>query len=217
MLRDLTFPKRFLTYCSGLLILALGTALFPLSRLGASAVVALPVVFTHCTSLTLGQGTFCVFGLLVFMQIILEGRIRLKTLLQLPFSLLFGALVDFYTLTLGLGNWQPEAWSSRLLLVIAAILATSTGALLMVKGDFILNAPDGFVAQWAQKRQQSFGQTKLHFDCCLLVLAAISGLFFNGSLTGLGIASFIAVFSVGRLINRLDRYFFKEKHQAVKN
>lgn len=207
MLRDCFLPKRLAIYCTGLLILALGTALFPLSRLGSGAIVALPVVLSHFTNLTLGQGSFCLFCLFIFLQILLEKKLRLKTLLQLPFSLVFGALVDFYSLTLGL----PEACPVRLFLVVAAICATSLGALLMVKGDIILNAPDGFVVQLAKKWQKSFGQTKLVVDGVLLAVAALLGLVFTGSLTGLGIASFIAVYSVGRLIQHLDQRLFMKK------
>ncbi|MEQ2876842.1 YczE/YyaS/YitT family protein [Enterococcus asini] len=211
MLRDCFLPKRLAIYCTGLLILALGTALFPLSRLGSGAIVALPVVLSHFTNLTLGQGSFCLFCLFIFLQILLEKKLRLKTLLQLPFSLVFGTLVDFYSLTLGLAAWQPEAWPVRLFLVVAAICATSLGALLMVKGDIILNAPDGFVVQLAKKWQKSFGQTKLVVDGVLLAVAALLGLVFTGSLTGLGIASFIAVYSVGRLIQHLDQRLFIKK------
>ncbi|EOH86030.1 hypothetical protein UAS_01723 [Enterococcus asini ATCC 700915] len=81
----------------------------------------------------------------------------------------------------------------------------------MVKGDIILNAPDGFVVQLAKKWQKSFGQTKLVVDGVLLAVAALLGLVFTGSLTGLGIASFIAVYSVGRLIQHLDQRLFTEK------
>lgn len=213
MVRETFLPQRLFIYCGGLLILALGTTLFPLSRLGSGAIVALPVVVSHFTSLTLGQGSFALFCLFILLEILLEKGLRLKTLLQLPFSLVFGALVDFYSLTLGLSNWQPTAWPLRLLLVGAAIFATSLGALLMVKGDFILNAPDGFVLQLAKKRQKSFGQTKLVVDGVLLTLTALLGVVFTGSFTGLGIASLIAVFSVGRLIHQLDRLFFTTENK----
>lgn len=83
----------------------------------------------------------------------------------------------------------------------------------MVKGDFILNAPDGFVLQLAKKRQKSFGQTKLVVDGVLLTLTALLGVVFTGSFTGLGIASLIAVFSVGRLIHQLDRLFFTTENK----
>ncbi len=108
---------RLALYTAGIFILALGTVLFTCGRLGTSALVSVPFITADITGLTLGTATTLVFGVMVILQLFLQRKLTLKTLLQLPFSFVFGSIVDFYTLGLGLAQFQPESLLFRILVL----------------------------------------------------------------------------------------------------
>lgn len=201
------FFKRSTTYLSGIVILALGTVLFTCCQLGTSALVAVPFITAKITGISLGVATSLVFACFVVAQLLLAKKWDLKILLQLPFSLVFGAVVDFYNVFLGLENWRPVSLIIRVLLLFLAICGTSSGAFLMVRGNFIMNAPDGIVALLSQRQGQSFGQMKLRFDLVMILIASTLGLVFLGKISGIGIGTIVSALTVGRGIRLLEQRF----------
>lgn len=87
---------RLTLYFAGLFILALVINLAIKSNLGVSPVSALPLSISNITSSSLGTVTICVYTLFAFAQIlILRREFKLKSLLQIFFSFVFGFFVDF--------------------------------------------------------------------------------------------------------------------------
>lgn len=200
---------RLALYTAGIFILALGTVLFTCGRLGTSALVSVPFITADITGLTLGTATTLVFGVMVILQLFLQRKLTLKTLLQLPFSFVFGSIVDFYTLGLGLAQFQPESLLFRILILFLATAATATGAFFMLQGNFIMNAPDGVVALLSLQTGKTFGQMKLRFDLVMILTATLLGLLFLGRPEGIGIGTLFAALTVGRGIRLWETTFFK--------
>lgn len=200
---------RFTAYIAGIFLLALGTVLFTCCRLGTSALVSVPFIIADITGQTLGAATTLVFGVMVLLQLLLQRKLTLKTLLQLPFSFVFGSVVDFYTIGLGFAQFRPDALILRVLLLFLATAATATGAFLMLRGNFIMNAPDGVVALLSLKSSKSFGQMKLRFDLVMILAAAALGLLFLGRPEGIGIGTLFAAVTVGRGIRFWENLFPK--------
>lgn len=201
------FFKRSTTYLAGVFILALGTVLFTCCQLGTSALVAVPFIAVKITGISLGTATSLVFACFVICQLLLAKKWNLKILLQLPFSFIFGAVVDFYNVALGLQNLRPDQLTLRILLLFLVICGTSSGAFLMVRGNFVMNAPDGIVALLSQTSSKSFGEMKLRFDFVMILLASVLGLAFLGKIVGIGIGTLVSAFTVGRSIRLLEGHF----------
>lgn len=197
-------PKRLMQYIPGIFILGLGTVLFSCCQLGVSSLVSLPFTTATITGITLGNATSLIFGLLVIVEIILAKSLSLKILLQLPFSFLFGAVVDFYNVTLGLENFVVPNLIGKIALLTAAVIATSVGAFLMVRSRLILNPPDGLVEIIALKKDKHFGQVKFYFDLTMITLAFLLGMIFLGQSSGIGLGTLTALLCVGRLIHFLE-------------
>lgn len=196
--------KRFMQYVPGIFILALGTVLFSSCQLGVSSLVSVPFTTATITGFSLGNATSLIFGLLAVVEIILVKRMPLKILLQLPFSFIFGAVVDFYNVTLGLENFVVTTLFGKIFLLVAAIIATSVGSFLMVNSKLILNPPEGLVEIIALKKGKRFGQVKFYFDLTMITIAFFVGMVFLGRPSGIGIGTLAALLCVGRLIHLIE-------------
>ena len=86
---------RFSLYFVGLFVIALGINLAILSDLGVSPVSAFTVPLSQVVHISLGIVTAVCYSVFVFIEIAVLGkRFRLKNLLQVPFSIVFGFFVD---------------------------------------------------------------------------------------------------------------------------
>lgn len=195
------------TYLSGLFILSLGTVLFTCCQLGVSALVSVPFTLTTFLPLTLGAASTLSFALMILFQLLLVRQLHWGILLQFPTSIVFGSIVDFYHLGLGLGNFRPTAFFLQLLVLALATGATALGTFLMVRGNFILNPPDGTVRLLSQRQKKSFGQTKCYFDLTMVAISLTLGLLFTQQIKAVGLGTLLAVLLVGRLIQLLERSF----------
>lgn len=91
---------RYLTFIAGLFFLSAGISLIVKSALGTTPISCLNYVVSINTPLTLGSATFLFNVGLIFIEfLLLRGRNSRKdtveVLLQIPFSFLFGAFIDF--------------------------------------------------------------------------------------------------------------------------
>lgn len=97
-------------------MLAFGAVLNTQLHLGVSSVGILPLVLSQISSATLGQMTIAFYLLLVLAQLLLVKQLRLKILLQIPFSFVFGLIVDGVNRLLRVGD-QPFIITFLLLLI----------------------------------------------------------------------------------------------------
>ena len=88
--------KRYVYYFLGMNILVLGITCNTLSHLGVGAFSTLPFAISSLSALTFGQANIIFYLLFVFLQIVIERKISVKFVLEIPFSFIFGFLIDFY-------------------------------------------------------------------------------------------------------------------------
>lgn len=88
--------KRYVYYLLGMNILVLGITCNTLSNLVVGAFSTLPFAINSLSALTFGQANIIFYLLFVFLQIIIERKISVKFVLEIPFFFIFGFLVDFY-------------------------------------------------------------------------------------------------------------------------
>lgn len=206
--------KRILIYVAGILILALGLILNSKTGLGVSPIVSVPYACHLMSGLTYGMCTSIAYIVLVFVQIIVYRKITLPVLLQIPFSYLFGLLMDFYN------DWIPihnPSFPLALLVLLAAIFFTALGAFLMVSMDLIVNPGDGYVNAIAKVSGKPFGKVKFITDCIMICITITISLIFSGHILALGIGTIIAAMLTGPTINRFDHFFGRDLASIVLN
>ncbi|KPN79358.1 hypothetical protein RZ56_09460 [Apilactobacillus kunkeei] len=202
---------RIILYIIGLNVLALGTTLFACGKLGVSSLVSVPQTLSFIIHTTLGHATTMFFIVLVLIQLIIVRRFELKIVLQLVLAFVFGWLVDFYGLTVGLKRIPLHGYAERIPVTLLAILCTALGIFMMVKAAFVLIPADGFVNVISEKLHKPFGQMKFCFDASMIVITIILGLVFLHHITSIGIGTVLAVLFVGQLINLFNYIVDKAK------
>ncbi|MBZ2404996.1 hypothetical protein CRI84_02300 [Liquorilactobacillus hordei] len=192
---------RILLYIGGLNILALGTVLFTCGHLGVSALVSVPQVLSLFLPFTLGEATTLTFVIFVLIELCLQWRIEWQIVSQLFVAFVFGWIVDFYGLRIGIEKINLQALWEQILVTLLAIIFTSLGVFMMVKANFILNPPDGIVNVFCKKLKYSFGKTKFGFDLTMIIISVGLSLIFINHITAIGIGTILAVLLVGPFVN----------------
>ncbi len=197
--------KRICLYIVGLLILCLGVVLNTKTNLGVAAINVTPFVLSKTTSITLGNAVFIMYCVFIICECILNRKIDILTILQLPISLLFGKLVDLFNTLL---NFEANNFFVGIIMLLIAITLVALGTTLVISQNLVPNAPDGFVNAIGAKMNKPFGYVKLRFDIVCVCIAFIISLVLSGKIIGIGIGTIISMLLTGNMCS----YFKKILH-----
>lgn len=189
--------KRFIVFVIGMNVLAIGIILNTKSLLGVSPINALPYASSNILAVSLGMMTTMVYVVFIIIQLILLKKFDLQVIMQLPFSFVFGYLIDFYDLFF---SYKPMFFYEQIIILIIAILLTALGAFLMVFGDIVLNPADGLVHTIAKVVNKDFGFIKNIADLVFIVLTIIICLITKGYVLGIGIGTIVSAIFIGRFV-----------------
>ena len=189
--------KRFIVFVVGMNVLAIGIILNTKSLLGVGSINTLPYALANILSVSLGTMTTMVYLVFIIIQLILLKRFDLQVIIQLPFSFIFGYLIDFYDLFF---SYEPTAFYMQIVILIIAILLTALGAFLMVLGDIVLNPADGLVHTIGKVTNKDFGFVKNIADLVFIVLTVVICLVTKGYILGIGIGTVVSAIFIGRFV-----------------
>ena len=182
-----------------MLILAIGLTLTAETRLGASALTAIPFVVSLRFPISFANATLGLFLIYVAVQLVVtrDRRTLVLTLLQLPLSVLFTGVMHIAQDAIEVEAFPLPA---RLGFLALAIVFTGIGAAMTLKMKLIPNPGDGFVQTLAEKTGKPLGTMKNIVDIVSVCTAALLSLLCMGKLEGVGIGSVMAMLGVGRVI-----------------
>ncbi|OUP76655.1 hypothetical protein B5F09_08170 [Erysipelatoclostridium sp. An173] len=189
--------KRFIVFVVGMNVLAIGIILNTKSLLGVGSINTLPYALANILSVSLGTMTTMVYLVFIIIQLILLKRFDLQVIIQLPFSFIFGYLIDFYDLFF---SYEPTAFYMQIVILIIAIVLTALGAFLMVLGDIVLNPADGLVHTIGKVTNKDFGFVKNIADLVFIVLTVVICLVTKGYILGIGIGTVVSAIFIGRFV-----------------
>lgn len=189
--------KRFIVFVVGMNVLAIGIILNTKSLLGVGSINTLPYALANILSVSLGTMTAMVYLVFIIIQLILLKRFDLQVIIQLPFSFIFGYLIDFYDLFF---SYEPTAFYMQIVILIIAIVLTALGAFLMVLGDIVLNPADGLVHTIGKVTNKDFGFVKNIADLVFIVLTVVICLVTKGYILGIGIGTVASAIFIGRFV-----------------
>ena len=195
--------NRVLIYFLGLIILCLGVVLNTKTNLGVAAINAIPFVISKSTSFTLGNCVIVLYCIFILMQFIINKKVDLLTILQLPVSLLFGRMVDFVNIYIL--KFEASNIISGLIMLAIAILLVGLGTTLVISQNLIPNAPDGMVNALGRLFNKPFSYIKVRFDIICVGIALIVSFLLAGKIVGIGLGTLISMLLTGNVCN-----FFKK-------
>lgn len=202
--------NRGLIYVVGVLVLALGLTMNTKTGMGVSPILSVSYSASKIWNWSFGNTTFVTYCLFVAGEFALRGRnSRWYDLLQLPFSLVFGRLLDLFD---RLVAYDPTVHSlvMNLFFLVAAIFVTGIGITMTVNMQLVPNPGDGIVQAIAEKIGKDQGFAKNLFDLSCVILTVILSLTMTGGIIGIGLGTIVAMLGVGRAV-ALINHFFKEK------
>lgn len=188
--------RRILQYIAGLICMAIGLVLLKRTYWGVSPITAVPDAVANITPLTLGNATILLHVLCVVLQIIVQKKVTLKSILCLGVGVPFGYLVDFF-----MWLWDPQMvlWQKVIALVLG-IAIQGFGVALISGCDMMLPAPDEFNNVVARTYDKKLGNVKMCADAVYVIVAIVINLIFQHSLASVGVSSVASVLLTGRFV-----------------
>ena len=181
--KEKQLPRRILQYICGLVCMAIGLVLLKRTNWGVSPITAVPDAVANITPLTLGNATILLHLLCVVLQIVVQKRVTLKSVLTMCVGVPFGYLVDFF-----MWLWSPE------LVVWQKCVALISGC------DLMLPAPDELNNVISRIHHKKLSNVKMCADAVYVVIAIVINLISTHSLASVGISSIASVLLTGRFV-----------------
>ena len=191
------YLKRFAVYFVGMILLAAGIVLNSKTNLGVSPIVSV----AFCVSVLRGSNFANMTMAVYFVCFLLEMAVKRRRgrwidVLQLPFCWIMTRFISFFSGVLP----ELEAWPSRIIVLLAAILLTGMGIALMVSMRLVPNPTDGLVQAVSDRTGRSVGLCKNVFDALCVTVTLALGLLASGHVIGVGIGTVAAVILTGRAV-----------------
>lgn len=196
--------RRIFQYIAGLVCMAIGLVLLKRTYWGVSPITAVPDAVANITPLTLGNATILLHALCVVLQIVVQRKVTLKSLLTLCVGVPFGYIVDLFMWLYDPGN--PAVWAKCIMLVVG-IAIQGFGVALISGCDMMLPAPDEFNNVVSRVYNKKLSNVKMIADATYVVIAIVINLISVGSLASVGVGTIVAVLLTGRFVGISYRLF----------
>lgn len=201
-MKEKQLTRRILQYVAGLVCMAVGLVLLKRTYWGVSPITAVPDAVTNVTHISLGNTTILLHILCVVLQIIVQKRVTLKSILCAFVGVPFGKLVDLF-----MAFWNPTMvlWQKILSLVLG-IAIQGFGVALISGCDLMLPAPDEFNNVVARTYNKKLGNVKMVADAVYVLVAIVINFIFQHTLpflsadSSVGISSIASVLLTGRFV-----------------
>lgn len=206
--------KRYLVFIIGLYFLAAGIVLIIRSALGTTPISSVNYVLSLNSPLSLGTCTFLINMVLILGQfwLIRKNRTRqdiIEILLQLPFSFIFSAFIDFnMTIT---NSLHPESYGMSIALLLTGCMVQSIGVVLELKPKVAMMSVEAFVKYASRRYNKEFGKFKVYFDVTLVTFAILLSLLLSQCIEGVREGSLIAACITGYIVSFLNQKIMTRK------
>lgn len=187
---------------------SMGVLLMLQSGSGISAISSVPYAFSEVLPvLTLGTWTYIFQGLLVITLMVLKRKFVPSYLFSFVAGFLFGELMDIHEL------WivkLPMSIQLRIIYFVLSYIILCVGIALSNRCRLPIIPTDLFPRDLSEIIKKPYSRVKIAFDVtCLLVTACLT-FFALGKISGLGIGTVAAAFTMGKGVAIADKFIDKK-------
>lgn len=206
-MKEKQLPRRIAQYLMGLICMAIGLVLLKRTVWGVSPITAVPDAVANVTPLSLGTATILLHLLCVILQIAVQKKVTVKSLLTLCVGVPFGFLIDFF-----MWLWDPRLvfWQKCVALILG-IAIQGFGVALISGCDLMLPAPDELNNVISRIHQKKLSNVKMIADALYVAIAIVINLISTHSLASVGVSSIASVLLTGRFVGLAQKWFPKIK------
>lgn len=175
---------------------SMGVLLMLQSGSGISAISSVPYAFSEVLPmLTLGTWTYIFQGLLVITLMVLKRKFVPSYLFSFVAGFLFGELMDIHELWI---TKLPISIPLRIIYFVLSYIILCVGIALSNRCRLPIIPTDLFPRDLSEIIKKPYSRVKITFDVtCLLVTACLT-FFVLGKISGLGIGTVAAAFTMGK-------------------
>ena len=196
--------RRWLMFSVGVVFTALGIGIMTIAGVGTSPISSIPNVLSLIFPPSIGVFSFSFNMLLILFQAILLGRRFPKIwLLQIPFTLVFSAIIDL-TVSL-LRPAAPQSYPFQLLVLLLGIAVLALGVTIQVFANVLMLPGEATVQAVSLRFGIRFGNAKVATDAVLTAIAAAISLAAFHGLNGVREGTILAAILTGQVVKLYTR------------
>jgi uncharacterized membrane protein YczE len=190
---------RYLLFVAGILINSFGIAFITKAALGTSPISSVPYVLSLGFPLTLGEFSFIMNMIFIFLEIILLRRnFQLFQLLQIVVNVIFSYFIDFSMEILE--GLQPSNYVIQIICLLIGCMILAIGISIEVSANVLMVPGEGLVKAISTVTHKEFGTIKVMFDVTLMVISLVLSLIFFRELQGIREGTIISALLVGQFV-----------------
>lgn len=133
----------------------------------------------------------------------------IEILLQMPFSFIFSAFIDFNMAITS--DLHPANYGMSIALLLTGCMIQSIGVVLELKPKVAMMSAEAFVKYASRHYNKEFGKFKVCFDITLVTLAVILSLILTQGIQGVREGSLIAASITGYIVTFLNQKIMTRK------
>jgi uncharacterized membrane protein YczE len=165
---------------------------------GISAISSVPYAFSVVfPRLTLGQWTYLFQSVLILSLFILRRKFVLQYLFSFVVGFVFGNVMDLHELWV---EQLPQTLPLQVLYFVLSYLLICVGIALSNHCKMPIVPTDLFPRELAAITGIPYSRIKVSFDVICLLVTAVLTYVFLGRISGLGIGTVLAAFTMGKVI-----------------
>ncbi|MCR5666069.1 MAG: DUF6198 family protein [Eubacterium sp.] len=199
--------RKYFIFFIGLVINAVGVVFLTKAALGNSPSACVPFALSETFSLTYGQFTIIMNLILIGAQILIGRKnYPLIQLLQIPVSVAFGFMIDFFMDTVFF--WMsPQTYLMRLVFTLLGCVILALSVFLEFSADVLMLPGEGLAFALHCKTGLEKGHLKIAVDVGLVAAACVIGLIFSHEIIGIREGTLLAAVLVGAISKQYNIHF----------
>ena len=149
------------------------------------------------TPISFGAANIMLYMVLIVIQLLIERKMKLDILLEIPFSFVMGYIIDLYQMIIPA---SPESLGLRIVILLAGNLCTAFGIYTMVQSHLVLAPVDGVILSVSNHYNKAYSLCKNCSDITMILCTIILCLVTRSPFYGIGVGTIFSALCVGRII-----------------
>ena len=149
------------------------------------------------TPISFGVANIMLYMVLVVAQLLIERKLKMDMLLEVPFSFIMGYILDLYQIIIPASS---ESLGLRIVILLAGNICIVFGVYTMVQSHLVLAPVDGVILSISSHYNKAYSLCKNCFDITMIILTIVLCLVTRSPLYGIGVGTIFSALCVGRII-----------------
>ena len=145
------------------------------------------------TPISFGVVNIMLYMVLVVAQLLIERKLKMDMLLEVPFSFIMGYILDLYQIIIPA---SPESLGLRIVILLAGNICTAFGVYTMVQSHLVLAPVDGVILSISNHYNKAYSLCKNCFDITMIAATIILCLVTRSPLYGICVGRIIKWFEI---------------------